>query len=143
MPAAPDRVSVIPQMRLTPVVRLLREEAPPPPPGVPSVAADADFERRLLSEAQQASTAEQSTANLALHNLVQGFADEADRLVAPGVSPEDARLASALAGEGQAPKFAENLAALRPLGFSAAVCAGALLQTNNDLERASDRLLTG
>ncbi len=78
----------------------------------------------------------------ALHCL-QAYADEADRLVASGISPEDARLAVAMAGDapGRAVEFASNLARLRTMGFGPDVACGALLQTNNDLERASDRLL--
>lgn len=73
-------------------------------------------------------------------NTVQAYELKADELVSPGVSAEEARLACALASD-EAPLFAKNLAKLRAMGFPADQACGALLQTNNDLERASDVLL--
>ena len=64
--------------------------------------------------------------------------------MSPGVSAEEARLATALMGDtpDEAPAFAQNLAKLRNMGFPADKACGALLQTGNHLERASDALLT-
>jgi hypothetical protein len=83
-------------------------------------------------------------AGLTRKPCLQAYEQDADRLVSPGVSAEEARLASALLSDSSpddAPAFAQNLAKLRTMGFAADVACGALLQTGNDLERASDVLL--
>lgn len=74
----------------------------------------------------------------------QTYVDEAAALLRPGVCPEDARLAVAMIGDvsDASAVFAENVGKLRAMGFARETVCGALLQANNDLERASDRLLT-
>jgi hypothetical protein len=64
----------------------------------------------------------------------------ADSLLSQGVTAEEARLATALASD-EAHAFALNVGKLRAMGFSLDSVCGALLQTNNNLERASEVLL--
>ncbi len=144
--------------------RAFLERAPPAPPGEPPVAVDVTYERRILADAEAHGAAGSSAAGDALLARVQAFAEAAERHARAGLSAEDVRLAVAMVGDSgkartaakhaggpcadvraasQVAEFAGNIAKLRGMGFPPEVVCGALLQCDNDLERAASRCLSG
>lgn len=125
-------------------MRLFRDEAPPAPQGQPSGPTDTEFERHVLSRSRQRGSdggTEPPKAEAVILATVQAHERvNADSLLSQGVTAEEARLATALVSD-EALAFALNIGKLRAMGFSLDSVCGALLQTNNDLERASEVLL--
>jgi len=131
---------VVNTVKLTPPVRLLRDEAVPAPPGQPAVAVDVDFERRLVTATQIV----EEQANAQLLAALQDQLAASDALLQPGsgATLEDVRLAAAMVGldSEKAPAFAGNIAKLRAMGFAQPTACGALLAAENNVEAALDRL---